>query len=256
MPLYPTVLASALGFACLATGLAAQVSFTGSYSQNFDSLGAGAVTWTNNSTLPGWFAHQASGNQAPTTLNAPLAAGTGTGSNSKGLWFNFGSGSDRALGGSPAGGTGAITYGVALTNNTGATITQFNLSFDWERWFDSDITVDQTLTFAYSLDATSLTSGTFTSVSSASVTYSTPQGSQVWAENPLVVSRSISITSINWAPGGTLWLRWQDVNEADGDHGVGIDNVSISAIPEPASAALLLSGFAAAAVGLRRRRRA
>jgi hypothetical protein len=237
-----------------AATLSGAVNFTGTYSQNFDSLGTGAVAWTNNSTLPGWHLHQSATNGAPGTLNAPLAAGSGTGTNSKGFWFNFGSGSDRALGGSPAGGTGTLTYGVALTNSTGATITQFDLSFDWERWFDADISVDQTLTFAYSLDATSLTSGTFTSVSSASVTYSAPQGSQLWAASPLVASRSITVTGIEWAPGATLWLRWQDVNEGGGDHGVGIDNVSLTAIPEPSSAALLFSGFAAAAVALRRRR--
>ncbi len=251
-----TVLAS------FAAGLSAHaaVNFNGTaYTQNFDTLGTGSVNWTNNSTLPGWYAHQSATNNAPATLNAPLATGTGTGSGSKGNWFNFGNGTDRALGGSPATATGAITYGVALTNTTGATITSFELSFDWERWFNADISVNQTPTFAYSTDATALTAGTYVDVPSASVTYTRPDPvlPEVWFSSPDVASRSITVTGINWAPGSQLWLRWQDVNEGGGDHGVGIDNVvfTTTAIPEPSSYAILLAGVTAGAVTLRRRRK-
>ncbi len=199
--------------------------------QNFDSLpGSGDVAWTDNQTLPGWFAHQSSTGAAPATLRAPLAAGTSTTSNSKGLWFNFGSGADRALGGSPAGSSGVHSYGLALTNTSGATLATFSLAFDWEQWFVADIAEAQNLRFAYSTDATSLTTGTWTEVPAALLTL-TAGGSQVWLGTPLVFPRSVTVTGLAWDSGKTLWLRWQDINEGGGDHGVGIDNVSFSAQP-------------------------
>lgn len=218
----------------------AAVSYDGGlYTQTFDSLGSGAVTWTNNSTLAGWYAHQSAGASVPSSLNAPLAAGTGTGSGSKGYWFNFGNGADRALGGSPASGTGTISYGVALTNNTGSTLTGFDLSFDWERWFTADISSTQNLRLSYSTDATSLTTGAYTEIPAGLLTYTAPGGSTVWLASPEVQPRSVSVSGISWAPGTRLWLRWQDINESGGDHGTGIDNVSFSAdgssTPPPAA---------------------
>jgi hypothetical protein len=39
--------------------LHAQVSYSGGiYSENFDSLGSGGITWTDNTTVPGWYARK------------------------------------------------------------------------------------------------------------------------------------------------------------------------------------------------------
>jgi alkaline phosphatase D len=201
--------------------------------ETFDSLPAtGDVAWANNHTLPGWFAHQSATGLPPATLRAPLATGTSTGSNSKGHWFHFGTTADRALGGSPAGGTGIHSYGLALTNTGGATLASFTLSFDWEQWFVADIGEAQNLRLAYSTDATSLTTGTWTEIPAALLTL-TAGGPQVWLAAPQVFPRSVTVTGLAWGPGEKLWLRWQDINESGGDHGVGIDNVAFRA--EPAS---------------------
>jgi phosphodiesterase/alkaline phosphatase D-like protein len=204
----------------------------GDYIQTFDSLGTGAVSWADHSTLPGWYAHQSGSGAPPASLHAPLTSGSSTASNSKGRWFNFGADADRTLGGSPNTASGTHSYGLALTNSTGTTLTGFTVSFDWEQWFDADITDPQNLRLAYSTNASSLNSGTYTEIADARLTL-TGGGSQVWLASPSVFSRSVTVSGLTWAPGTQLWLRWQDINEAGGDHGVGIDNVAFSASAEP-----------------------
>ncbi|MEI7466219.1 MAG: VPLPA-CTERM sorting domain-containing protein, partial [Burkholderiales bacterium] len=64
-----------------------------------------------------------------------------------------------------------------------------------------------------------------------------------------------------WANGDTLWLRWAEVNDNGSDHGLAIDNFSLtagtavpSAVPLPAAAWLLGAGLGA--LGWTGRRRA
>ena len=228
-------------FGC-AGHLFAAVPFNGGqYTQNFNSLGTGAVPWTDNDTLPGWYLHQSATGGPPAQLNEPLEAGTRSGSGtsgSKGFWFNFGTDADRAIGGSPAGGTGTKSYGVALTNNTGSVIEEVSISFDWERWFlaDANSNVPQNMRFHWSTDATSLTDGTYTQELDGLLTLggpAPPSAEQVWLETPEVYHREFTIEGIDWQPGETLWLRWQDINEPGGDHGVGINNFVLSTGDSP-----------------------
>ena len=73
--------------------------------ENFDTLastGTG-ITWTDNSTIPGWYSTR-------TTYNS------GTGSSNTGALYSFGVGgtnpvTDRALGSVGSGGTGTVYWG-------------------------------------------------------------------------------------------------------------------------------------------------
>ena len=66
------------------------------------------------------------------------------------------------------------------------------------------------------------------------------------------------MTGANWAAGETLWIRWTETNDAGNDHGLAIDNVSVTAgtaIPEPSTYAMILGGLTLGLVALRRYRR-
>ena len=63
------------------------------------------------------------------------------------------------------------------------------------------------------------------------------------------VAVSATITGLNWAPGDSLFIRWNDFNDAGNDAGVAIDNLSmVATIPEPSCGLLLGLGFAALAL--------
>ena len=105
--------------------------------ENFDTLASAGtnVAWSDNSTIPGWYASRAT-----------YTAGTGS---SNGLNDSFGSTApaDRAQ---PvaSGTTTTITYGVKLTNSTGATINSVDISFVGEQWRNGGNTAAQ-LQFQY-----------------------------------------------------------------------------------------------------------
>src|SRR4051794_23526684 len=93
--------------------LTAQVLFSsGTYSQNFDSLAASgtANTWTDNSTLLGWYASKTSGGASVSAYRAS------TGSDTAGALYSFGASAatDRALGSLASGNAsvGNLAYGI------------------------------------------------------------------------------------------------------------------------------------------------
>ena len=44
----------------------------------------------------------------------------------------------------------------------------------------------------------------------------------------LVANRGGGISNINWGAGSTLWFRWFETNDIGNDHGLAIDDISIS----------------------------
>ena len=137
----------------------AAISLSSPYSQNFDTLAVSGTgnTWTNDSTISGWYATRA-------TYNA------GTGSSNTGALYSFGTGTatERALGSVASGGTGTIYYGGRFVNDTGAAVTSLTVTYTGEQWRDGGnaTPVAQQIEFSYQISTTvtSLTTGTWTDV--------------------------------------------------------------------------------------------
>jgi len=215
----------------------AQISYSaagGNYTQNFDNLFT--TVPANNTTqaatvLPAGWTFSESGTNANTTLRVD------NGSSGTGDTFLYGatSSNERAFG-SYASGSLTSIFGAQFVNNTGGTLNQFTLTFDGEQWRDggSSAAILNTLSFSYSLTATSLAAGTYTNDTGLNFTALVNNMTADAAKDGNAPSfRTAGITKtisgITWAAGTALWIRWSDVNDPGNDDGLAIDNVVFSA---------------------------
>jgi len=252
--------------AVLATsGAWAQVSFTGgTYTQNFDTLAASGtnIPWANNSTLAGWFMFNKD-LAAITTYNA------GTGSSTAGSFYSFGSASaptDRALGsvtaggayfGSPASGSVAGWIAMAARNDTAASIDGVTIRFNGEQWRDAGNAnlARQAMVLEYGLGDSFGAVNTWTSAGDA-FNWTSPVVTTVSAAVDGNAAGRVNnvggdLRGLDWVPGTTLWLRWIANNNPGNDHGLAIDDLSLSiAGPDTTPPALQSSTPANAATGV------
>ena len=234
-------------FALLPAFVQAQVSYTGTpYVQDFNSLlgttnNTTGVSWTNNSTLPGWYAALTTGavttyGVTNGTIGGSVTSFDGTGSspttnisNVGLLSFGTAGSMDRALGSRSTSnwtGHGTVAYGVRFVNSTASTITAFNVTFTGEQWHKNGGTTAHTLPLQYRLGATSITdAGTWTAVA----TFTSPVNTATIATLDGNVSANRTgiagrVSGISWAPGTELWLRIADGNESGNEQSMGIDD--------------------------------
>ena len=227
---------------------------TTTYTQNFNTL---ASSGTTSDTVPAGFAFVEVGTNANTTY------AIGTGSSNAGGTYSFGStgSTDRAFGSIGSGSLSPIYYGFLFTNGFTSAITGFDLSYFGEQWRRGTST-DDGLVFEYSTNATSLTSGTWTALSALNFAPLTTTGAEGALDGNLAANRAFlsgSINGLNILVGQNFAFRWTDVNSAGNDHGLAIDDVSITtrlaagAVPEPATWAMMMLGFGAMGFAMRRR---
>ena len=151
--------------ACLTAGLfvesaSGQILFSTSspYTQDFDSLASSGTTntWTDNSTLPGWYASKVQVG-AITTYRAD------TGTANTGAIYSYGVAgvnpiTDRALGSIASGTPGNLAYGVRFQNDTTLAITNITISYTGEQWRQGGNINTQTLAFSYLISNNPITS--------------------------------------------------------------------------------------------------
>lgn len=197
------------------------------YNENFDSMGATGTTF-----VTGWTASRAAGSG---TLNATLTMAATDGAANSGNVYNTGTATagERSFG-TLGSGTTAPAFGASFTNNTGSTVSAVAVSAVVEQWrTGSDAAANEIVAFAYSLDATSLSSGTWTNVTALNLLEKlTTTTAAVAVDGNLVANQSnisSNITGLTWANGATLWIRWTDVNEAGSDGIYSIDNFVFNA---------------------------
>ncbi|WP_414588944.1 endonuclease/exonuclease/phosphatase family protein [Scytonema sp. PCC 10023] len=202
------------------------INLNSPYSQNFDSLAnSGTNSWNDDSTISGWYSNR-------TSYTA------GTGSSNTGSFYSFGTtgSTERALGSVTSGSTNTIYYGARFVNNTSNTITGLNISYIGEQWRNAGNTSPQILDFQYQVGATSLTSGSWIDFNTLDFTSPVTTATAGALDGNATANRtalSSTLGGLNVAPGQEIWLRWQDVDNSGADHGLGIDNFSISTVDAP-----------------------
>ena len=227
-----------------ARGPASATAPTAPYTQNFDTLPAsGSAQWANDSTIPEWF-------HARTGTGTTIVANDG--SLNAGNLYSYGTGTDtdRALGsvGSGSSSTGSLYWGVRITNDTGSTITALDVSYTGEQWRNSAAGA-QTVAFSYLVGSPTV-SGSLAEFQSAgtavpALDFTSPiTGDVAGPRNgnlaPNRVFRSFSITGLSIPNGTQVMLRWADPDHTGADHGLSIDDVTVTPRGDPtvASAAV------------------
>lgn len=201
---------------------AAAISLSLPYTQDFNTLATSGTSnaWTDDSTLNGWY-----------STRTTYAADTGT--SQTGALYSYGSSSatDRALGTLVTNGTGDIYYGVKLLNDTAQTINVITVTYTGEQWRNNGNTAVQTIVFAYQIDAASLTTGPWTDVPALDFASPIHTSSGTALDGNAAANRTTLSAVINLvlAPGQTVLLRWFDVNDSGNDHGLAIDDFSVTA---------------------------
>lgn len=221
------VLAALLLCGIGAPALAQNIQLTGgSYTQNFDTLSNTAGS-TTNSTLPsGWLLNETGGGARD---NEQYAVDTGASNTGDTYSYGAAGNTERALG-SLRSGTLIATYGACFANASGNTLTSFDIAYTGEQWRLGTAARADRLDFQYSLDATSLTTGTWVDVDT--LDFSTPNTATVGAKDGNAVGNrtalSASVSSVVIGNGGVFCLRWNDSDASSSDDGLAIDDFSIT----------------------------
>jgi hypothetical protein len=217
----------------------AQINLSGcgvNYNQNFNTLPRNPsltnrcntyFAWTDNTTIPGWYINQ----QANRYLVDNGTCNTGS-------IYSFGTdgATDRALGSYATASNATIQYGAQFRNNSSAIVNRLNIRYTGESWRGCANT--NTLAFEYSLDATSLTTGTWIPATNLDFIQNGGNNGVALngnlAQNRQVITGTVDIPApqaIN--PGQTFWIRWTDIDDTGGDAGFGIDDFRISMNVQP-----------------------
>ena len=227
--------AVAAGFFPAVTASAQILMSGGAYSQNFDSLASSGTAngWTNNVTLPGWYASQSAGLGVVSSYRAE------SGSGNTGALYSFGAtgSSERALGSVASGTPGNLAYGVRFTNDTALTATNITISYTGEQWRNGGNTNAQKLAFSYLVSSSPITNSDALNANSwtafTGLDFTTPTvgatSSALDGNNPANEQVFTNVVlPVVVQPGQEIFLRWFDTNDSGNDHAVAIDNLTVS----------------------------
>ena len=270
-------LAAAVLAAALPTAHAVDISISdagSTYTQTFDTLPTtgNSNTWANGSTLAGWHLFR-NLSSLVTTIAASDGTALAPSPNVSSGYKSAGStgSTDRALGAQGATSTGgggqtAVGFIAASFNNaTTGSLDSFTLRYDGEQWRKGGTagSVDR-LPVSYGF-GTSFAAVSQWTLAGSAFNFTAPVNTAGGAalDGNAAANRVANLggtVAVDWAPGTTLWLRWEEADNTPSntvDHFVAIDNVTLSVtaaapVPEPTTSTLLLAG--AAAIGWLTRR--
>ncbi len=232
------------------------------YSQDFNTLSQTGTNnaWANNTTLSGWEVYRQSPSANPSFANSIAATlySPSTGSSNAGGLYSFGASgnSDRALGtiGSNNAAAGNYWHLLGLTNTSALAFNGLTLSYQGEQWRNSAAPA-QTVQLHYGFGSSAKTVSNWIATGFDFTSPIVGAGLTALDGNANAITLGGTL-ALNWEANQTLWLRWTDVDHTGSDHGLAIDNVSlsVSAVPEPQTYALMLAGLAVIGALARRRK--
>lgn len=232
------------------------------YSQNFNTLPSTGtdLSWTNNSTIEGWYRHYEGGTQPP---GRDLSVQGTVGSQVGFLNVAMEGDTNRSLVMRRASFSLEGAIGVAFVNDAGVTFDSFEISYTGEQW-RRQTAAPSSLYFEYAV-VSSLDAGSFNVLDDPiswvrvdSLEFVSPNivggatGLDGRLANNRMVFDSISV-SADVAAGQYLVLRWLQNDTANND-ALGINDFAITMIPEPSTYVLGFGLFALALIALRNAR--
>jgi uncharacterized protein len=216
----------------LAAGTISLTALDVAYTQDFDTL----VTSGTSSTVPLGWDFSESGTNANTIYTA------GTGSSTTGDTYGFGgSASPERAFGTLRSGTLASVIGAQFTNNVGSAVSSLDISFTGEQWRLGQVTAGRLpdrLEFQYSIDATSLSTGTWTDADGLDFASPVTTGAAAAALDGNAAanraSLAASISGLSIPSSASFWIRWVDTDLAPGsDDGLAVDDFSLTPAASP-----------------------
>jgi secreted trypsin-like serine protease/endonuclease/exonuclease/phosphatase family metal-dependent hydrolase len=193
------------------------------YSENFNSL---ASSGTSSVTPNGW-----TFSETGTSNNTTYTAGNGSGNSGDTFSFGATGAIERAFGALTSNSI-TSTIGAAIQNKTGQSLQSMTIGYTGEQWRLGATTRQDKFDFQYSLDATSLTTGTWINVDALDFTAPITSGTVGALDGNAAANRTArnsTISSLNIPNDATVWIRWTDLNATSSDDGLAIDDFTFSA---------------------------
>lgn len=242
-------------FASFSIGLASQVAMNGpAYQQDFNSLPTGfgatadqdfpAVTDPGPAIfLPGW--HTTLTDYTPGSIYSnTLNSYSNQNANRA---FQDGNTDDYAFGTKTA---VVAHFTLGLINNSGADFDGLTVAYNVEQY--SVGTSGTTITFSYSTDGETFSTASLTG---GEEVLSQTGGTTSNLANVLQTARTANV-GVTVAEGSSIWFRWTYTPlGASGNAHMGIDDVSVSAVPEPATVGVIAAALLMGLLGVKRIRR-
>jgi predicted extracellular nuclease len=193
--------------------------------QNFDTLTA---TGTTSTVLPSGLRLSENGTSA--SNDGAYRISDGTANNGDTYSFGPASNTDRAFGSIQSSTLAPVSFGYAMRNDTGSTITALTIAYTGEFWRFGATGRTDTLDASYTIGDKTLGSAGWTDVNALDFVTPSTAGSVGARDGSLAANRvrlCTTLTGISVPANGVFILRWADANANGADDGLAVDNLAV-----------------------------